>query len=82
MVNPMHRGRSGGAPWMHGGADRGHGSALTGAWPPATPVRQSSLVGRKTERGVRGTRLRSHRSSGGAVELGDSGAERGGGGAR
>jgi hypothetical protein len=40
-------GRSGGAPWIHGGADRGHSGALTGAWPPAAPVRQSSPAGAK-----------------------------------
>jgi hypothetical protein len=31
-----------GPPWTDAGADRGHGGALTGAWPPAAPVRQSS----------------------------------------
>jgi hypothetical protein len=41
----VDRGRSGGAPWTHGGADRGHGGALTGAWPPAAPVRQSLPAG-------------------------------------
>jgi hypothetical protein len=37
-----------GPPWTDGGADRGgpgHGGALTGARPPAAPVRQSSPVG-------------------------------------
>jgi hypothetical protein len=43
----VDRGQSGDAPWTHGGADRGHGGALTGAWPPTTPVRQSSPVGAK-----------------------------------
>jgi hypothetical protein len=28
--------------WTDVGADRGHGGALTGAWLPAAPVRQSS----------------------------------------
>jgi hypothetical protein len=41
----VDRGQSGGAPWTHGGADRGHDGALNGAWPPAAPVRQSSPVG-------------------------------------
>jgi hypothetical protein len=44
-------GQSGGALWTHGGADRGHDGALTGAWPDATPVRQSSPAGaQKAER--------------------------------
>jgi hypothetical protein len=37
-----------GSPWTDGGADRGgpgHGGALTGARPPAAPVRQSSPAG-------------------------------------
>jgi hypothetical protein len=59
-----------GPPWTNTGADRGHGGVLTGAWPPAAPVRLSSPAGRKTERGARGARLRPHRSSGGAVEAG------------
>jgi hypothetical protein len=29
-------------PWTDAGVDRGHGGALTGAWPSAAPVRQSS----------------------------------------
>jgi hypothetical protein len=29
-------------PWTDAGADRGHGSTLTGAWPPVALVRQSS----------------------------------------
>jgi hypothetical protein len=33
----VDRGRSGGAPWTHSGADRGHDGALTGAWPQASP---------------------------------------------
>jgi hypothetical protein len=49
----VDRDRSGGAPWTHGGADRGHGGALTGAWPPAAPVRQSSPVG--AQKGERST---------------------------
>jgi hypothetical protein len=61
MVNPMHRvhvrwtgaGR-GGAPWTHGGADGGHSGALTGAWPPAAPVRQSSPAGAYNGEGSEG----------------------------
>jgi hypothetical protein len=30
-----------GPPWTDVGADRGHGGAVTRAWPPAAPVRQS-----------------------------------------
>jgi hypothetical protein len=51
----MHSGpgRSGGAPWTHGGADRGHGGTLTRAWPPTAPVRQSSPAGaQKGERSM------------------------------
>jgi hypothetical protein len=50
----MDRGRLGGAPWTHGGADRGHGGALTGAWPPAAPVRQSSPAGAQNGEGSEG----------------------------
>jgi hypothetical protein len=49
----VDRGRSGGAPWTHGGANRGHGGALTEAWPPAAPVRQSSPAG--AQKGKRST---------------------------
>jgi hypothetical protein len=52
MVNPVHRvhvsvDRPGvlGPPWTDADADRGHGGALTGAWPPAALVRQSSPAG-------------------------------------
>jgi hypothetical protein len=49
----VDRGWSGGAPWTHSGADRGHGGALTGAWPPVVPVRQSSPAGaQKGERSM------------------------------
>jgi hypothetical protein len=47
-------GRSGGAPWTHDGADRGHGGALTGAWPPVAPVRQSSPAGAYNGEGSEG----------------------------
>jgi hypothetical protein len=43
---------------MHGGADRGHGSALTGAWPPATPVRQCSPAGTQNGEGSEGNSAR------------------------
>jgi hypothetical protein len=55
--------------WTDGGADRGeprHGGALTGAWPLAAPVRQSSPAG--AQKGERSTGT--HRSLGGAVEAG------------
>jgi hypothetical protein len=32
-------------PWTDAGADSGHGGLLTGAQPPAAPVRQSSPAG-------------------------------------
>jgi hypothetical protein len=50
----VDQGRSTGAPWTHGGADRGHGGALTGAWPPAAPVRQSSPAGAQNGEGSAG----------------------------
>jgi hypothetical protein len=49
----VDRGRSDGAPWTHGGTDRGHGGVLTGAWPPVAPVRRSSLAGK--QKGERST---------------------------
>jgi hypothetical protein len=50
----MDRGRSGGSPWTHSGTDRWHGGALTGAWPPATLVRQSSPTGAQNGEGSEG----------------------------
>jgi hypothetical protein len=50
----VDRGQSGGALWTHGGADRGHGHALTRAWPPAAPVRQSSPAGAQNGEGSEG----------------------------
>jgi hypothetical protein len=41
-------------PWTDAGADRGHGGALTGAWPPAAPVRQSSPAGAQNREGSEG----------------------------
>jgi hypothetical protein len=43
-----------GPPWTDTGADRGHDGALTGAWPPATLVRQSSPVGAQNGEGSEG----------------------------
>jgi hypothetical protein len=59
-----------GPPWTDTGADRGHGGALTEAWPPAAPVRLSSPTGAQNGEGAREARLRPHRSLGGAVEAG------------
>jgi hypothetical protein len=55
----VDRGQSGGAPWTHGGADRGHGGALTGAWPPAALVYGSSPVGAQQREGDVGNSARS-----------------------
>jgi hypothetical protein len=54
----VDRGRSGGALWTHGGADRGHGGALTGAGPPAAQVRQSSPAGMQNGEGSEGNSAR------------------------
>jgi hypothetical protein len=54
----VDRGRSGGAPWTHGGADRGHGGALTGAWLSAALVRQSSPAGAHNGEGSEGNSAR------------------------
>jgi hypothetical protein len=59
-----------GPPWTDAGANNRHGGALTRARPPAAPVRQSSPERAHTERGERGARLGSHRSSGGGVATG------------
>jgi hypothetical protein len=42
-----------GPPWTDTGADNRHGGTLTGAWPPADPVRQSTPMG--AQNGERGT---------------------------
>jgi hypothetical protein len=47
-----------GPPWTDTGADRGHGGALTGAWPPAAPVHQSSPVGAQNGEGTDGNSAR------------------------
>jgi hypothetical protein len=54
----VDRGRSDGAPWTHGGADRGHGGALTGAWPPTAPVHQSSPAEAQNGEGSEGNSAR------------------------
>jgi hypothetical protein len=64
-VNPVHRvhasvDRPGvlGPPWIDAGADRGHDGALTGAWPPAALVRQSSPAGAQNGDGSEGNSAR------------------------
>jgi hypothetical protein len=47
-----------GPPWTNAGADRGHDGALTGAWPPAALVRQSSLAGAQNGEGSDGNSAR------------------------
>jgi hypothetical protein len=47
-----------GRPWTDTGADRGHGGALTGAWPPAAPVHLSSSVGAQNGEGGTGSSAR------------------------
>jgi hypothetical protein len=47
-----------GPPWTEAGADRGHGGALTGAWPPAALVRQSSPAGAQNGEGSEGNSAR------------------------
>jgi hypothetical protein len=43
-----------GPPWTDAGADRGHDSVLTGDWPPAALVRQSSPAGAQNGEGSEG----------------------------
>jgi hypothetical protein len=45
-------------PWTDTGADKGHGGALTGAWPPVALVRQSSPVGAQKGEGSEGNSAR------------------------
>jgi hypothetical protein len=45
-------------PWTDTDADRGHGCALTGAWPLAAPVRLSSPVGAQNREGSTGSSAR------------------------
>jgi hypothetical protein len=47
-----------GPPWTNTGADRGHGGTLTGAWPPAAPVRLSLPTGAQHGEGGTGSSAR------------------------
>jgi hypothetical protein len=47
-----------GPPWTDAGADNGHGGTLTGAQPPAAPVRQSSPAGAQNVEGGMGSSSR------------------------
>jgi hypothetical protein len=47
-----------GPPWTDTSAYRGHDAALTGAWPPAAPVRQSSPAGAQNGEGSEGNSAR------------------------
>jgi hypothetical protein len=47
-----------GPSWTDASADRGHGGVLTGAWPPAAPVRQSSTAGAQNGEGSEGNSAR------------------------
>jgi hypothetical protein len=47
-----------GPPWTDTGADRGHGGVLTGAWPPAAPVHESSPAGVQNGEGSEGNSAR------------------------
>jgi hypothetical protein len=47
-----------GAPWTDADTDRGHGGALTGAWHPTAPVRQSSSAGAQNREGSEGNSAR------------------------
>jgi hypothetical protein len=53
-----------GPPWTDAGADRGHGGTLTGAWPPAAPVRQSSPAGAQNGEGSTMSSARASRELG------------------
>jgi hypothetical protein len=44
--------------WTDAGADRGHGGALTRAWPLPAPVRQSSPAGAQNGEGSEGNSAR------------------------
>jgi hypothetical protein len=45
LVDQRRGGLSTDPPWTHGGADRGHGDAVIGAWPPASAEPRSSPAG-------------------------------------
>jgi hypothetical protein len=47
-----------GPPWTDAGADNGHGGALTGARPPAAPVRQSLPAGAQNGEGGTGSSIK------------------------
>jgi hypothetical protein len=47
-----------GPPWADASVDRGHGGALTGAWPLAALVRQSSPAGAQNGEGSEGNSAR------------------------
>jgi hypothetical protein len=47
-----------GPPWTDAGANRGHDGVLTGAWPPAAPVRQSSPARAQNGEGSEGNSAR------------------------
>jgi hypothetical protein len=47
-----------GPPWTDADMDRGHDGALTGAWPPVAPVRQSSPAGAQNREGSEGNSAR------------------------
>jgi hypothetical protein len=47
-----------GPPWTDAGTDRGHGGALIGAWPLATPMRQSLPTGAQNGEGSEGNSAR------------------------
>jgi hypothetical protein len=66
-----------GPPWTDAGTDNGHGGALTGAWPPAAPVRQSSPAGVQNGEGGTGSSIRAspglERRQGGRAMMTQSG---------
>jgi hypothetical protein len=45
-------------PWTDADADKGHDGALTGAWAPTAPVRQSSPAGAQNREGSEGNSAR------------------------
>jgi hypothetical protein len=47
-----------GPPWTDAGTDRGHGGALTGAWPLAALMHQSSPAGAQNGEGSEGNSAR------------------------
>jgi hypothetical protein len=63
-----------GPPWTDAGADSGHGGMLTGARPPAAPVRRSSSAGAQNGEGSTGSSSRAstglERRRGGQATMG------------